>query len=111
TLALGGLGRFTLDGRPLDLLAGAAGVALSAFGAGGLLGVVPPLCAVTVGAALTRHYGTTGKLGAGALLAIGAGVTLLAGLAMLAIPGTPVTALVGGTVPHGAAVNTFEDAL
>jgi len=111
TLALGGLGRFTLDGRPLDLLAGAAGVALSAFGAGGLLGVVPPLCAVTVGAALTRHYGTTGKLGAGALLAIGAGVTLLAGLAMLAIPGTPVTALVGGTVRHGVSVNTFEDAV
>src|SRR5262245_49574286 len=112
TLAMGGLGRFLLEGKPIHLAAGTIGVALSGYGAGGLVGVVAPLIAVAGGAVLLRAYGLhNGRIEGGALVALGTGAAVLAGLAMFGIPGTSAAALWGGPLRHGPSPNTFEEAV
>src|SRR5262249_18932952 len=100
------------EGKPIHLAAGTIGVALSGYGAGGVVGVVAPLLAVASGAVLLRAYGLhNGRIEGGALVALGTGAAALAGLPIFGIPGPSAPALWGGPLRHGPSPNTFEEAV
>jgi hypothetical protein len=108
SLMLGGLGRFAFSKRPLELVLGAVGAALSVLGAGGLCGVLPALLAL---AALALCARLAGPREAVVPALIAAGVAVLAGGWLLSLTDHPGAVMLGGTVRHGASTTTFEETL
>ena len=124
-LALGGLGRWITERKPIHLVAGIAGVALAALGTGWLIGVVAPCAAVL--ASLLGAEGDRRDVLARALLGLGGAIVgavvvgvglrfLMHGLIKEPVPGliqgggAALAQTFWGGLPHkGPAAFTFEE--
>ena len=124
-LALGGLGRWITEHKPIHLAAGIAGVALAALGTGWLIGVVAPCAAVLAG--LLAANGDRREVISRSLLGVGGAVVgavvvgvglrwMLHGLIKDPVPGliqgggvALAQTFWGGLVHKGPATFTFEE--
>jgi 4-amino-4-deoxy-L-arabinose transferase-like glycosyltransferase len=125
-LALGGLGRWVIERKPIHLAAGIAGVTLAALGAGYLIGVVAPCVALLAAGLLAapedrRDAAWRSLIGLGGAIvgAVLVGLSLrwmLHGLIKEPVPGLLQKGAVamaqsfwGGIVHKGPAQFTFEE--